>query len=135
MPLLLDTGVVYALADADDSWHNRAQSLLRSQRELLLLPVTTVPEITYLLRKRLRPHTERLFLRSIADGELGVEQLTVGDWRRSVELLETYEEIGFVDASIVAIAERLRLTTIATTDRRHFSAIRPSHAERFELVP
>lgn len=135
MPLLLDTGVVYALADADDDWHDRARALLGSQREPLLLPVTAVPEITYLLRKRLRPQTERLFLEAIADGELGVEQLTAGDWRRSVELLETYEAIGFVDASIVAIAERLRLTTIATTDRRHFATIRPNHVDSFELVP
>ena len=33
------------------------------------------------------------------------------------------------------IAERLRLTTIATTDRRHFSTIRPTHVEAFELLP
>jgi hypothetical protein len=135
MPLLLDTGVVYALADADDSWHDRARALLSRQREPLLVPVTAVPEITCLLRKRLRPQTERLFLESIVGGELGVEALTADDWRRSVELLETYSEIGFVDASVVAIAERLRLTTIATTDRRHFSKIRPHHVDAFDLVP
>jgi len=99
------------------------------------VPVTAVPEITCLLRKRLRPQTERLFLESIVGGELGVEALTADDWRRSVELLETYSEIGFVDASVVAIAERLRLTTIATTDRRHFSKIRPHHVDAFDLVP
>ena len=135
MPLLLDTGVVYSLADADDAWHDRARALLRRVREPLLIAVTTVPEITYLLRKRLRPETERLFVDSLAAGEVGVEPMTDADWRRSVELLETYGEIGFVDASVVAIAERLRLKTIATTDRRHFSTIRPSHVDRFELVP
>ena len=135
MPLLLDTGVVYALADTDDDWHDRALALLRRQREPLLLPVTTVPEITYLLRTRLRPETERLFVESIAAGELGVEQMTPPDWRRSVELLEMYAAIGFVDASVIAIAERLRLTTIATTDRRHFSMIRPTHVDSFVLVP
>jgi uncharacterized protein len=35
----------------------------------------------------------------------------------------------------VAIAERLRLTAIATTDRRHFSGIRPRHRASFTLVP
>lgn len=135
MPLLLDTGVVYALADADDAWHERARELLRRQREPLLVPVTTVPEITYLLRKRLGPQAERLFLRSVAVGELGVEGMTDADWRRSVGLLDIYNEIGFVDASVVAIAERLRLTTVATTDRRHFSAVRPAHVEAFHLVP
>ncbi len=135
MPLLLDTGVVYALADTDDAWYDRARALLRRQGEPLVIPVTIVPEITYLLRKRLRPETERLFVESIAAGELGVEMMTRNDWRRAVDLLETYPDIGFVDASVVAIAERLRLTTIATTDRRHFSTIKPSHAESFDLVP
>jgi uncharacterized protein len=36
---------------------------------------------------------------------------------------------------VVAIAERLRLASIATTDRRHFAAIRPRHREAFELRP
>ena len=97
--------------------------------------MTTVPEITYLLRKRLRPETERLFVESIAAGELGIEPITPHDWRRSAELLEVYRDIGFVDASVIAIAERLRLTTIARTDRRHFSQSRPAHADRFDPVP
>ncbi|PYR67052.1 MAG: hypothetical protein DMF88_14160 [Acidobacteria bacterium] len=44
-----------------------------------------------------------------------------------------HERIG--PASVVAMAERLKLTSIATTDRRHFGAVRPKHAERFTLVP
>ena len=57
------------------------------------------------------------------------------DWRRIEELMGEYEAIGMVDASVVAVAERLKLTSIATTDRRHFGAVRPKHAERFTLVP
>jgi len=47
----------------------------------------------------------------------------------------TYEALGFVDASIVAIAERFKLHAIATTDRRDFSLVRPAHVDRFTLVP
>jgi predicted nucleic acid-binding protein len=43
--------------------------------------------------------------------------------------------LGLVDASIVAIAERLKVRVLATTDRRHFGAVRPRHVERFTLVP
>jgi predicted nucleic acid-binding protein len=52
-------------------------------------------------------------------------------------VLQKYADanIGFVDASIVAIAERLDVRTIATTDRRHFSMFRPKHCRGFELVP
>ena len=34
-----------------------------------------------------------------------------------------------------AVAERLKLKVIATTDRRDFSRIRPRHVKSFELVP
>jgi hypothetical protein len=36
---------------------------------------------------------------------------------------------------VVAIAERLKLQQIATTDRRNFQLVRPVHAAHFELVP
>ena len=42
--------------------------------------------------------------------------------------------LGGVDSSIVAAAERLRVTTIATLDRRHFGLIRPDHVQAFELL-
>src|SRR5438477_532166 len=50
-------------------------------------------------------------------------------------ILERRREIRLVDASIVAIAERLRVTRLLTADRRHFSLIRPRHCPALELVP
>jgi predicted nucleic acid-binding protein len=49
--------------------------------------------------------------------------------------MATYDALGLVDASVVAVAERLKLHAIATTDRRDFSVVRPAHVERFTLVP
>jgi predicted nucleic acid-binding protein len=40
-----------------------------------------------------------------------------------------------VDASVVAAAERLAVTELATVDRRHFGVVRPRHAEAFVLLP
>lgn len=45
------------------------------------------------------------------------------------------KELGAVDASVVAIAERLGVREIATLDRRHFSVVRPRHADVFSIVP
>ena len=135
MPLLLDTGVLYALADRDDAWHVRARDLVKKTRETLLVPVTVLPEICYLLRERLSSSAEAAFVRSVARGELAVESLTDPDLVRAAALMHEYDEIGFVDASIVAIAERLSLRTVATTDRRHFAAVRPRHVPAFVLVP
>jgi predicted nucleic acid-binding protein len=54
-----------------------------------------------------------------------------------VELVAQYHDLplGSVDASVIAAAERLRVTEIATVDRRHFSVVRPTHAPAFRLVP
>lgn len=43
--------------------------------------------------------------------------------------------LGFVDAAVVAVAERLDVVEIATIDRRHFAAIRPRHVGAFTLLP
>jgi uncharacterized protein len=39
------------------------------------------------------------------------------------------------DASVVAVAERLGVTTLLTIDRRHFSVVQPRHADVFSLLP
>ena len=135
MPLLVDTGVLYALADRRDAWHARVRSYLASQRDALLVPVTVVPEVGYLLRERIGAEAERAFVTALAKGELGVESIDRRDLRRADALMASYDWLGVVDATVVAIAERLKLSTIATTDRRHFGVVRPVHIDRFTLVP
>jgi hypothetical protein len=35
----------------------------------------------------------------------------------------------------VTLAERLHITTVATLDRRHFTVVRPSHTDYFDILP
>ena len=51
--------------------------------------------------------------------------------------MDTYAdaEVGYVDASIVALAERYNLNRILTFDRRHFAMFRPKGLEYLELLP
>jgi hypothetical protein len=135
MPLLVDTGVLFALADRKDSWHARVRSYVESHPGPLLAPVTILPEVACLLRHRLGARAERAFVASVADHEIAVEHVTQRDLKRTGELMSAYEALGFVDASVVAVAERLKLHVIATTDRRDLSIVRPAHVERFRLVP
>jgi predicted nucleic acid-binding protein len=135
MPLLCDTGVVYALADRRDAWHARVRQYLESHPDALLLPVTILAEVAYLLRERIGAAAELAFARSVADGEVAVERTVAMDFTRAVELMKKYASLGFVDATIVATAERLKVTSIATTDRRHFGSVHPAHVHRFTLVP
>ena len=135
MAILVDTGILYALADADDRWHQAANAWLEDVSELLIVSVTALPEVAYLLHTRLGAAAELAFVQSLAGGELDVEDLRRADLVRSAEVMRRYPEIGLVDASIVAMAERLKIETIATTDRRHFESIRPKHTKAFTLVP
>ena len=135
MALLVDTGVLYALADEDDRWHAKAVAWLDAESELLAVPVTVLPEVCYLLATRLSVEAEGRFIASLVARDLAVEPLMAADLARVPRILERHPEIGFVDASIVAIAERLRAVRLATTDRRHFGAVRPRHVRAFELVP
>ena len=66
-----------------------------------------------------------------------MEPLPAADLDRMAGLVEAYGDfpLGFVDASVIAVAERLGADSVATLDRRHFSVVRPRHLPAFRLVP
>jgi predicted nucleic acid-binding protein len=76
-------------------------------------------------------------LQAAARGEFRLEPPTSADLELMAELVERYADLplGAVDASVVATAERLEETAIATLDHRHFTVVRPKHAEAFTLLP
>ena len=137
LTVLADTGALYALAERADAWHARIVAWWTAAARDIAVPVTVVPEVTYLLSRRLGASAEEAFVRALAHGELRVESLVDADWSRAADLMVAYADLplGFVDASIVAMAERLGVTSILTTDRRHFGVVRPRHAESLTLVP
>lgn len=61
------------------------------------------------------------------------------DIARALELDATFKklELGLVDGTVAAVAERRRVYRVLTTDRRDFGAIRvgPSLTRALELVP
>jgi predicted nucleic acid-binding protein len=134
---LVDTGVLYALADRDDGWHERAASCMAGFRGRLLVTSAVIPEVCYLLNTYLGRAAERKFISSLKQRELSVEHFNDADLGRIEQLLDEYADanIGFVDAANVAIAERLKITEIVTTDRRHFAIFKPKHCPAFFLLP
>ena len=126
-----------AAADKADPDHHACAALLETVASPLRASPLVVAEAAYLIGRQLGPLAEARFFRSIANGEILLETLTGADLARMAELVETYADmpLGGADASVVAIAERLGETMIATLDRRHFGVVRPAHATAFELVP
>lgn len=135
--MIVDTGVLLAAADRDDPDHHACAELLETAASGLRASPLVVAETAYLIGRQLGPAAEARFFRSIAEGEISVEPLTGTDLVRIAELVETYADmpLGGGDASVVAIAERLGETVIATLDRRHFGVVRPAHATAFDVIP
>jgi len=135
--IVADTGPLYALVDASDAWHKRVVEWWRKNREPVVVPVCVLPEVCYLLHTRISQRAESAFVRSVADGEFVIESLEAEDVARADTLIRKYAdlELGFVDATVIATAERLDAIEVVTTDRRHFSAVRPRHVGAFRLSP
>ena len=111
--------------------------MLASYDGPLLVPTLCVAEVSHLLSSRAGQDAEVRLLGDLAAGNLILEPFEPADLMRTAELVHIYRDLplGTVDASVVAAAERLEITTIATLDRRHFGVVRPAHAEGFELLP
>jgi uncharacterized protein len=135
--ILIDTGIVIALADKSDFWHQRSLDFINAYNGKIIAPSTIIPEACYMLNAYLGPSAETAFIESVVQRELLVENVTIEDFSRSLEIMKLYSSlnIGLVDASIIALAERLGLSKILTTDRRHFSVIKGKHGPHFELMP
>jgi predicted nucleic acid-binding protein len=135
--ILVDTSVLVAVANRRDNNHQIARQLLESTPDELVVAPTVIAEVCYLLDKATGPASEVAFLNSFGRGELELAELTKADVARMAELTHTYADLrlGGTDASLVAIAERLDITQLATFDRRHFSVVRPAHIPAFDLLP
>jgi len=135
--LFVDTGPLVATADSDDAHHSECRELLESHPGPLVTNAMVIAEATYLIDRQLGPEAEAALYDSINDGALRVEGFVSEDWSRIAELVHTYASLrlGGTDASVVALSERLGITTIATLNHRDFTVVRPRHVEAFELVP
>ena len=134
--LLVDTNVLLAAADTSAPEHQLCAALLDARTDLAVAAPVAV-ETAWMIESRLGPLAEAAFVASVAANEIELIDLTAHDWARCVELITTYHDLrlGLVDASVIAIAERLELTTIATLNRRDFAVVRPAHTNTFELIP
>lgn len=137
MALICDTGALYAAVDRSDADHGACARLLEETNERLVAPAPVLVELDWLIARRLQPAAFDAVLASVEEGSLLVEELTATDYRRIRELCLRYGDLslGFVDAAVVAVAERLEEPKLATLDHRHFTVVRPAHVEAFTLLP
>lgn len=137
MALILDTGPLYASLDRSDADHAACRALIEDATEALVIPAPVLVEVDYWIQQRLHPGVLVALLDDIAAGAYQVAELATGDYARVRDLCDRYADadIGFVDAAVLAIVERLDEPKLATLDRRHFGLLRPRHRDALELIP
>jgi predicted nucleic acid-binding protein len=135
--LICDTGPLLAALDAADPDHRRCAQLLMEADEDLVVPALVLAELDYWCGRRLPAEAWLTFLDDVLAGVYRVEPPTGEDLARCRALQSRYPDLrlGVVDATVVALAERLGEPKIATLDQRHFRTVRPAHVDALRILP
>ena len=115
--IIVDSGPLIALFDADDTYHPSALEFVRQSRAKLISTMAVVTEAMYVLAES-RPACRNL-LTWIQRGGLTLTEPEGSDFARIGELMEKYANLpmDFTDAVVVALCERLGIRHIASVDR------------------
>ena len=135
--MILDTGPLYASLDRSDADYVACRRLIEAADEPLVIPTPVLVEVDYWVHVRLHPGVFVALLDDIIAGAYHLEEPQPADYRRIRELCDTYDDsdIGFVDAAVLAVVERLNEPKLATLDHRHFRVLRPRHVDVLRLLP
>lgn len=137
MTFIADSNFVYALYNASDIHHRDAMSFLSQNTEVMLVPDVVLPEVSYLIARDIGHSGMQTFLERFMQLDVQLEAVGMEDLARVRDIVSAYADARFdiVDCCIMAIAERLDITRIATFDRRDFSIFQPRHCDFLELLP
>lgn len=133
--IIIDTGPIVALFDKDDKYHRRCIEIIKGIKEPLITTWPVLTEAFYLLA--FSPSVQDDLWEFIQRGGVRIEPIEENLHQRCRELMKKYRDlpIDLADATVVAIGEKMKLTTVFTLDHRDFHLFRPRHKKRFTLIP
>ena len=125
--VIADTGFIVALTNLSDPKHEIVKKCYFNYKTILI-PQTVFAEVAYLIGRESGVKTVANFLRGLSKSHFSVIPITSEDILRTADIIEQYSDsrIDFVDATVMAIAKRLNITTILTLDQRDFNLYRPA---------
>ena len=140
-PIVADTGgLLRALACTADGTPTfpEYENVLTSA-SLVIVPGLVLAEVDYFLRED-RPAMRKLVAEIFDPGTRYEYELPLpSDVVRALELDARFKRLnlGLVDGTVIAVAERRHVYRVLTTDRRDFGAIRvgPRLARALDLLP
>ncbi|MGB3512532.1 MAG: PIN domain-containing protein [Microcoleaceae cyanobacterium] len=133
--VIADTSGIIAFLDRDDRYHSLAVDIVTNYQ--IYIPVTVLPEVDYLATKYLGEKVARSFIEDLGDEYFNYLTLELEDINKITKLMEKYKDLplGFVDASLVILAEHHQIKRILTLDRRHFNLIQSEQVKYLEILP
>lgn len=134
--VIADTGFVVALVNRFDQQHTKVRRVY-AQYPKILLPRLALVEIAYLIGRDVGVPLVISFLKGLPASRFELIDAIDIDIERAADIMNQYADskVDFVDSSVMAIAERLNITTVLTVDQRDFRLFRPSHCVSFTLLP
>ena len=134
-PVLLDTGVLVALLDRSEKYHEACAQIVPSIESPLVTCEAVITEACYLLRTT--PGAAAAVLENVDQGVFLIPYRLQSRARRLSSLLKKYSDVpmDFADATLVVLAEELSTRVVLTTDRRDFGIYRIRGRGRFRMLP
>jgi uncharacterized protein len=109
--IVVDTGPLVALVDADDKHHRACEAWFTTADRLeLVIPAPVIAEACYLIGRYCGPTVEAAFLGDLGRGAYGtVSQVFAEDLARMSQLVSRYADLPLdgTDACVIATAELL----------------------------
>jgi hypothetical protein len=135
--LILDTGVLYAALDENDSDHEACADLIAHSTEQLVVPGPVLVEVDYWLRKNATIDAWVAFAEDLRSGAFVLWAMDAPLVLRAATLQARFADqgLGFVDAAVFCTCELLGEKKVATLDHRHFGVLRDSQGRAIEILP
>lgn len=133
--IAIDAGPIVAIFDRDDKYHKTCVEILKGIKEPLVTTWPVLTEAFYLLN--FSPKVQDDLWEFIQRGGIRIEAVDKSVYSRCRELMSKYDElpIDLADATLVAIAEEMKILAVFTLDHKDFSVFKPKHKARFALLP
>ena len=114
---LIDSGPLIALFDRNDKYHLASVKFIKDNNSELVTTLASVTETLHLLDFNRSAQID--FLGWVHAGAVTLETITSDDLRRIKELTIKYSDLpmGFADACLVFLGEKLNINEVATIDR------------------
>jgi uncharacterized protein len=132
--IAIDSGFLYALADASDRWHGRALAQRHTVEEGWVTTWPVLTEVCHLFIRRLGAEPACVLMADVAAGLVEVWSPPAAALTGIEALMRKYAVLpmDLADASLVLLAGHLGHGRILSTDERDFGAYRWKNRKPFK---